>query len=75
MKKLLVWGVLFVAWLALSSSAMAAKTKKIEGFGGVIAKKYEDSKEWWAPEMRPPEGAPNVIIFLLDDVGFAHVGS
>jgi arylsulfatase len=51
------------------------KTKKVEGFGGVIAKKYKDSKEWWPPEVRPPKGAPNVIIFLLDDVGFAHVGS
>ena len=63
MKKLLVCGVLFVACLALSSFAMAAQTKKNEGFGGVIAKKYEDSKEWWAPQIRPPEGAPNVIIF------------
>lgn len=42
---------------------------------GKIAKKYEDSKEYWVPEERPPEGAPNVIIFLLDDVGFAQVGS
>jgi arylsulfatase len=25
--------------------------------------------------VRPPQGAPNVIIFLLDDVGFAQVGS
>ncbi|MCU7928060.1 MAG: arylsulfatase [Candidatus Thiodiazotropha sp. (ex Dulcina madagascariensis)] len=51
------------------------KKKKVEGFGGVIAKKYSDSKEWWVPETRPPKGAPNVIIFLLDDVGFAQVGS
>jgi len=51
------------------------KQKKVEGFGGVIAEKYSDSEEWWAPEKRPPEGAPNVIIFLLDDVGFAQVGS
>jgi arylsulfatase A-like enzyme len=51
------------------------KTKKVEGFGGVIAESYKDSKEWWAPETRPPEDAPNVIIFLLDDVGFAQVGS
>jgi arylsulfatase len=75
MKKLLVCGILFVACLALSSFAMAAQTKKIEGFGGVISKKYEDSKEWWAPEKRPKKDAPNVIIFLLDDVGFAQVGS
>ena len=44
MKKLLVCGVLFAACLVLSSFAMAAQTKKIEGFGGVISKKYEDSK-------------------------------
>jgi len=50
------------------------KTKKVEGFGGVIAERYEDSKEWWPPEEHPREGSPNVIIFLLDDVGFAQVG-
>jgi len=26
-------------------------------------------------EVRAPEGAPNVVIVLLDDVGFAQVGS
>ena len=41
---------------------------------GKIAKSYEDSQEWWAPEVRPPEGAPNVLILLLDDVGFAQLG-
>ncbi len=44
-------------------------------FKGKIAKKYEDSKEWWPEEVRPPKGAPNVIIFLLDDVGFAQIKS
>ena len=59
----------------VSTVVVAQQTKTVEGFGGVIAKSYEDSKEWWAPEKRPPEDAPNVIIFLLDDVGFAQVGS
>ncbi len=61
------------AEFAISSSGV--KTKAVEGFGGVIAKKYSDSKEWWADENRPKEDSPNVIIFLLDDVGFAQVGS
>ena len=63
--------------LAIIQSATAedVKTKKVEGFGGVIAKSYSDSKEWWAPEKRPKKDAPNAIIFLLDDVGFAQVGS
>jgi arylsulfatase A-like enzyme len=51
------------------------KTKNVEGFGGVIAERYQDSKEWWADYETPKEDAPNVIIFLLDDVGFAQVGS
>ncbi len=58
-----------------SISDSGVKTKNIEGFGGVIAESYQDSKEWWPPERRPKEGSPNVIIFLLDDVGFAQVGS
>ena len=50
-----------------SISASGVKTKNVEGFGGVIAESYSDSKEWWAAEERPKDGSPNVIIFLLDD--------
>jgi len=74
-KQLIIGSFVAVMIFSLSHFASAQKTKTVEGFGGVIAKKYEDSKEWWPPEVRPPKGAPNVIIFLLDDVGFAHVGS
>jgi len=62
-----------VAEFSISESGV--KTKNVEGFGGVIAESYSDSKEWWPPEERPEEGSPNVIIFLLDDVGFAQVES
>jgi phosphoglycerol transferase MdoB-like AlkP superfamily enzyme len=51
------------------------KKKRIEGFGGVIAESYDESEEWWAPYEEPNEEAPNVIIFLLDDTGFAQIGS
>ncbi len=47
---------------------------KTTEFKGKIAKKYEDSEEWWPDPVTPPEGAPNVVIFLLDDVGFAQFG-
>jgi arylsulfatase A-like enzyme len=44
-------------------------------FKGKIAKSYEDSEEWWPSTPKPQAGTPNVIIFLLDDTGFGHLGS
>lgn len=44
-------------------------------FGGKIGRSYEESEEWWADPVRPQEDAPNILILLLDDVGFAQIGS
>jgi len=44
-------------------------------FEGTIAEGYEDSEEWWPPRPHPDEDAPNVLLILLDDTGFAHFGS
>jgi arylsulfatase len=44
-------------------------------FGGKIARSYQESEEWWPEPTEPPAGTPNVIIFLLDDTGFAQIGS
>lgn len=52
-----------------------SKPRQSQEFKGKIAKNYEDSKEWWPEEKTPAKDAPNVIIFLLDDVGFAQIGS
>jgi hypothetical protein len=45
------------------------------GFKGKIAKTYAESKEDWPERPKAPAGAPNVLIILLDDVGFAQLGS
>jgi len=45
-----------------------------EEFGGKVGRSYEESEEWWPEPVRPHPDAPNVIIFLLDDVGFAQLG-
>ena len=39
-------------------------------FGGVASETVKDSKPWWAPQVRPPKGAPNVLLVMTDDVGF-----
>ncbi len=39
-------------------------------FGGVIKEKASESKQWWAPRVVPPKGAPNVLLIMTDDSGF-----
>lgn len=44
------------------------------GFGGVIGRYRSESTPWWPEPVRAPAGAPNVLIIVLDDVGFAQLG-
>ena len=39
-------------------------------FGGVIKRNALDSKPCWDPKVVPPQGAPNILLILTDDVGF-----
>jgi arylsulfatase A-like enzyme len=43
-------------------------------FGGRIGRDWRDSQPWWPPEPSPPAGAPNVVLIVLDDVGYAQLG-
>ena len=45
-----------------------------EEFKGVIRPETRDSTPWWPEETLPAEGTPNVVMMLLDDTGFAHLG-
>jgi arylsulfatase len=47
---------------------------RMAGFKGKIARTYAESVQDWPVRPSPPEGAPNVLIILLDDVGFAQLG-
>ncbi len=44
-------------------------------FTGKIGKSYEDSVSAWPELPKPPKGAPNVLLILLDDVGFGQVST
>jgi arylsulfatase len=45
-----------------------------QDFGGRIGRDWRDSEPWWLPEPEPPPGAPNVVLVVLDDVGYAQLG-
>jgi arylsulfatase A-like enzyme len=43
-------------------------------FEGVIGDDWRTSTPWWPPDPEPPAGAPNVLLIVLDDVGFGQLG-
>ncbi|MCU1453645.1 MAG: arylsulfatase family protein [Acidimicrobiales bacterium] len=43
-------------------------------FEGTIGRTFDDSTPWWPALPSAPEGAPNVVVVLLDDVGYGQFG-
>lgn len=50
------------------------KINKNGSFEGVIGRTHTESTPWWPAPKWSGEGKPNVVIILLDDTGFAHLG-
>jgi arylsulfatase A-like enzyme len=40
-------------------------------FGGVIKESVKDSTPYWPPRVVPPKGAPNILLIMTDDQGYA----
>ncbi len=77
------WGVaVVVAWagIAFASSSFAqavgpdrsALPIPDPAFKGKIGKTYKDSKADFPQPIKAPSGAPNVVLILLDDLGFGQ---
>ena len=45
-----------------------------EDFQGRIGRTVKESEPWWPQPPTAPAGAPNVVVIVLDDTGFAHLG-
>ena len=62
-------GGLALAVLLLAGTHLQAQEQE---FQGRIGRTLEDSEEYWPEPVRPPDGAPNVLVWLIDDMGYGH---
>ena len=45
-----------------------------ENFLGRVGRTYRESQPHWPQPTQAPAGAPNIVLLVLDDVGYAHLG-
>ncbi|MFO0912759.1 MAG: arylsulfatase [Pirellulales bacterium] len=75
------WTLAFSAGLLAAEDEPASRRRTIlppaaPEFRGKIETSYKDSVPDWRPAetLSAPAGAPNVLMVVLDDVGFGHLG-
>ena len=57
-----------------SRSAFVTPAPNQPPFEGVIGPTVDQSQPYWPDAPRAPDGAPNILFIVLDDVGFAQLG-
>ena len=49
-------------------------TAPYAGFGGRVGRTFAGSEGWWPERVQAPEGAPNIVVMVVDDLGFSDIG-
>jgi arylsulfatase len=65
---------LSIVCAAISGESLA-QYDPVQPYKGKIGRNLTDTQQWWPDKKKAPEGAPNVVWILLDDVGFGAVST
>jgi arylsulfatase A-like enzyme len=49
-------------------------TSAYQGFQGSVGRTFASSTPWWPKRPTAPKGAPNIVVILVDDLGFSDIG-